>query len=318
MSVRTEMRIARILAMIPFVVARDGATIHDLRERFGYASDAEVVKDLQLIFLTGLPGYGPGDLIDVDIFEDEVTIDCADYFARPMRLTPTEALGLLAAGSTFIASDQASPELRSAIDKLSRAIGAQIDDHVLVDVPTPPTVELLRSAIEETKLVEITYVAITTNEHTTRVVEGESVTTRVVEGESVFFNLGRWYFSGFCRYADADRLFRVDRIDTVQVLDELYEPSVADASSIVRYEPSPDDHVVEFTVGTASRWVTEYYPVEASPLPDGRQHVTMRVSDPLVAARLLLRLGSDAVLVSGDAVAEALEDLRRRVLLRYA
>jgi proteasome accessory factor C len=308
MSVRTEMRIARILAMIPFVVARDGASIQDLRERFGYASDAEVVKDLQLIFLTGLPGYGPGDLIDVDIFEDEVTIDSADYFARPMRLTPTEALGLLAAGSTFIASDQASPELRSAIEKLSRAIGAQTDDHVLVDVPTPPTVELLRSAIEETKLVEITYVAITTNEHT----------TRVVEGESVFFNLGRWYFSGFCRYADADRLFRVDRIDTVQVLDELYEPSVADASSIVRYEPSPDDHVVEFTVGTASRWVTEYYPVEASPLPDGRQHVTMRVSDPLVAARLLLRLGSDAVLVSGDTVAAALEDLRGRVLLRYA
>jgi proteasome accessory factor C len=308
MSVRTEMRIARILAMIPFVVAGDGATIHDLRERFGYASDAEVVKDLQLIFLTGLPGYGPGDLIDVDIFEDEVTIDSADYFARPMRLTPSEALGLLAAGSTFIASDQASPELRSAIDKLSRAIGAQMDDHVLVDVPTPPTVELLRSAIEETKLVEITYVAITTNEHT----------TRIVEGESVFFNLGRWYFSGFCRYADADRLFRVDRMDTVQVLDELYEPSVADASSIVRYEPSPDDHVVEFTVGTASRWVTEYYPVEASPLPDGRQHVTMRVSDPLVAARLLLRLGSDAVLISGDTVAAALEDLRRRVLLRYA
>ncbi len=308
MSVRTEMRIARILAMIPFVVARDGASIQDLRERFGYASDAEVVKDLQLIFLTGLPGYGPGDLIDVDIFEDEVTIDSADYFARPMRLTPTEALGLLAAGSTFIASDQASPELRSAMEKLSRAIGAQMDDHVLVDVPTPPTVELLRSAIEETKLVEITYVAITTNEHT----------TRVVEGESVFFNLGRWYFSGFCRYADADRLFRVDRIDTVQVLDELYEPSVADASSIVRYEPSPDDHVVEFTVGTASRWVTEYYPVEASPLPDGRQHVTMRVSDPLVAARLLLRLGSDAVLLSGDTVAAALEDLRGRVLLRYA
>ncbi len=302
------MRIARILAMIPFVVERDGVTIHDLRERFGYASDAEVVKDLQLIFLTGLPGYGPGDLIDVDIFEDEVTIDSADYFARPMRLTPAEALGLLAAGSTFIASDQASPELRSAIDKLSRAIGAQLDDHVLVDVPTPPTVELLRSAIEGTELVEITYVAITTNEHT----------TRLVEGESVFFNLGRWYFSGFCRYADADRLFRVDRIDTVQVLDELYEPSVADASSIVRYEPSPDDHVVEFTVGTASRWVTEYYPVEASPLPDGGQHVTMRVSDPLVAARLLLRLGADAVLVSGDTVAAALDDLRRRVLLQYA
>ena len=301
------MRIARILAMIPYVVGRDGATIEDLRDRFGYGSDADVVNDLQLIFLTGLPGYGPGELIDVDIFEDEVTIESADYFSRPMRLTPAEALGLLAAGSTFIASNQASSDLRSAIDKLSHAIGAELDDRVLVDVPTPPTVAVLQTAIGETRLVEITYVAMSTNEQT----------RRVVEGESVFFNLGKWYFSGFCRYADADRLFRVDRIDTIEILDGLYEPSVADASSIVRYESSPDDHVVEFTVGPGSRWVTEYYPVEASPLPDGGQRVTMRVSDPLVAARLLLRLGSDANLVEGDAVAASLADLRERVLLRY-
>jgi proteasome accessory factor C len=308
MSERTEIRIARILAMIPYVVERDGASIEDLKQRFGYSSDAEVVKDLHLIFLTGLPGYGPGDLIDVDIFEDEVTIDSADYFARPMRLTPAEALGLLAAGSTFIASDQASPELRSAMEKLSHAIGAEVDDRVLVDVPTPSTVDELRVAIDETRLIEISYVAMATNERT----------TRVVEGDAVFFNLGRWYLSGYCRYADGDRLFRVDRIDTVEVLDELYEPSVADASSIVRYEPSPDDHVVEFTVGPSSRWVTEYYPVEAAPLDDGSQHVTMRVSDPLVAARLLLRLGADAQLVSGDAVSVALDDLRRRVLARYS
>ena len=307
MSARTEVRIARILAMIPYVVGSDGASIDDLRDRFGYASDAEVIKDLQLIFLTGLPGYGPGDLIDVDIFEEEVTIDSADYFARPMRLTPAEALGLLAAGSTFIASDHASPELRTAVDKLAIAVGVELDDRVLVDVPTPHKVEVLRDAIERTELVEITYVSLSTNERT----------KRVVEGESVFFNMGRWYLSGYCRYAAADRLFRVDRIDSVDLLSELYEPSVADASSIVRYEPSPDDHVVVFTVGPSSRWVTEYYPVEAEPLPNGGQRVTMRVSDPLVAARLLLRLGADATLISGDAVAEALADLRNRVLSRY-
>jgi proteasome accessory factor C len=308
MSAKTEMRIARILAMIPYVVAGDGASIEDLRNRFGYDSDADVVKDLHLIFLTGLPGYGPGDLIDVDIFENEVTIDSADYFARPMRLTPAEALGLLAAGFTLIASGQSNPALQSAVDKLSGAIGAELDDQVLVDVPTPETVAVLRSAIDETRLVEITYVAMATNERT----------TRIVEGESVFFNLGTWYFSGFCRYADAERLFRVDRIDTVRVLSTLYEPSVADSSSVVQYESSPDDHVVEFIVGPSSGWVTEYYPVEAVALPDGRQRVTMRVSDPLVAARLLVRLGPDATLVSGDAVRSALSELRTRLLALYA
>lgn len=294
--------------MIPYVVEHEVATIDDLTERFGYADRKDVVKDLQLVFLTGLPGYGPGELIDVDIFDDEVTIDSADYFSRPMRLTPAEALGLLAAGSTFLASHQAPPALASAMEKLSVAVGAGAEDALLFDVEAPDAVSGLREAIDSNRLVQIGYVGIATNERT----------ERIVEGESVFFNLGNWYFSGFCRLAEAERLFRVDRIDEVVVLDELYEPSVADASSIVRYEPTPEDHVVTFTVGPASRWVTEYYPGDAELLESGETRFTMRVSDPLVAARLLLRLGDDATLEEGEAVATALGDLRHRIATRYA
>jgi proteasome accessory factor C len=293
--------------MIPYIVENEVVTLDDLRERFDYASDAEVVKDLQLIFLTGLPGYGPGDLIDVDIFENEVTIDAADYFARPMRLTPAEALGLLAAGTTFLATNQAPAALGSAMEKLSTAIGVEADDAVLLDVPVPDSVATLREAIDATKVVRIGYVGMATNERT----------VREVEGESVFFNLGNWYLSGFCRLADADRLFRIDRIDSIETLDERYEPSVADAPASVRYEPRADDHVVEFTVEPAARWVTEYYPVETAVDDNGTTTVTMQVSDPLVAARLLLRLGADAALISGDSVAAALADLRDRILSRY-
>ena len=308
MTARTENRIARILSMIPYVVTNGGASISDLRERFDYPSNAAVVKDLHLIFLTGLPGYGPGDLIDVDIFEDEVTIDSADYFSRSVRLTPAEALGLLAAGSTFLASNQAPPALRSAIDKLSKAIGVDVDEQVLFDVPTPETVSTLREAIDGSHLVEITYVSRSRNE----------VSTRVVEGESVFFNLGNWYLRGFCRMAEDERLFRVDRIGSVTVLDEQYQPSEADAPSTARYEPSPDDHLVVFDVGESSRWVGEYYPVEdLTPVGD-MTRITMRVSDPLVAARLLLRLGSDASLVAGDSVAEARAHLADSIRARYA
>ena len=306
-AARTANRIARILAMIPYIVGNDVATMGDLRERFGYASDSEVVRDLHLIFLTGLPGYGPGDLIDVDIYEDEVTIDSAEYFSRPMKLTPAEALGLLAAGSTFLASNQAPPALASAMDKLSIAIGANADDAVLFDVEAPEAVTTLREAIDETRLIEIGYIGMATNERT----------VRVVEGESVFFNLGDWYLAGFCRYAEDDRLFRVDRMDSITVLDQLYEPSVADAASIVRYEPSPDDHEAVFLVGKRSRWVTEYYPVEYEDISPESTRVTMSVSDPLVAARLLIRLGPDAEFKSGAAVGKALLDLRMRITARY-
>jgi proteasome accessory factor C len=306
-TAKTANRIARILAMIPYIVEHDVAAIDDLRERFGYANDAEVVRDLHLIFLTGLPGYGPGDLIDVDIFDNEVTIDTADYFARPMRLTPAEALGLLAAGTTVLATNQGLPALASAMEKLSVAIGAEAEDAVLLDVVAPESVTTLRRAIDDTRLVRIGYVGMATNERT----------EREIEGESVFFSLGNWYLSGFCRLADADRLFRVDRIDAIEVLEERYEPSVADTASAVRYEPRADDHVVTFRVGASSRWVTEYYPVDEMVDDGDSVTVTMRVSDPIVAARLLLRLGPDATFLQGDTVASAMNDLRDRILARY-
>jgi proteasome accessory factor C len=143
-------------------------------------------------------------------------------------------------------------------------------------------------------------------------------TLRVVEGETVFFNLGNWYLRGYCRLADDERLFRVDRIGTVKTLDEQYQPSVADAPSTARYEPGADDHVVVFDLGASSKWVTEYYPIDAQEPAGDKTRVTMRVSDPLVAARLLIRLGSDASFVAGDEVEAAMADLTTRIRNRYA
>ena len=70
-------------------------------------------------------------------------------------------------------------------------------------------------------------------------------------------------------------------------------------------------------LGPRSRWVSDYYPVEI--LNKSAEEMTVRfsASDPLVAARLLLRLGADAELVDGAEVAEAKEQLRKRILARY-
>ncbi len=67
--------------MVPWVIAHPGATVRDVCERFGYTRD-ELIADLNLVFVCGLPGYGPGDLMVAYIEDDEVVIDMADYFSR--------------------------------------------------------------------------------------------------------------------------------------------------------------------------------------------------------------------------------------------
>jgi len=306
-SDRTAQRLSRILSMLPWVIEHDGAEIDEIITRFGYRNKADLIKDLHLVFVTGLPGYGPGDLIDVDVFEDEVFIDAADYFSRPMRLTAPEALGLLAAGMTFIQSENAPSALVSAVDKLTTAVVPNAESFVYFDVPTPETVALLRGAIERSHVVRITYVALATNERT----------VRDVEGRSVLFNLGNWYLSGICRRAGAERVFRIDRIADIEELGETYERDDGEIDGMVRYRPSDADVHVSFTTDAASDWVAEYYPVSADRNDDGSTRITMSVSDPLVAARLLIRLGSAVSDIEGTEVIESIDALRLRIRARY-
>jgi proteasome accessory factor C len=293
--------------MLPWIIEHDGAEIEDLVERFDYKDKADLVKDLHLVFMTGLPGYGPGDLIDVDVFDDEVFVDAADYFAKPLRLTAPQALGLLAAGMTFIGSDQAPPALTRAVEKLTAAVLPDAASLVYFDVPAPDSLSTLRDAIENRRVLQITYVAIATNERT----------VRDVEGSSVFFNLGNWYLTGFCRLADAERVFRVDRIASVVVLDATYELDTPIRDGIVQYRATDSDVHVSFTVEPDSRWVSEYYPVDAVERDDGSQRITMSVSDPLVAGRLLIQLGTAVSDIDGDEVLHSMSGLRSRIRAQY-
>ena len=93
----TAQRLNRILAMLPWVIANPGATVDEVCARFGYER-RELAADLDLVFVCGLPGYGPGDLMVAYIDDEEVVVEMADYFAQPVRLTAPEALILLASG----------------------------------------------------------------------------------------------------------------------------------------------------------------------------------------------------------------------------
>ena len=306
-SERTTRRLARILSVLPYVIEHDGASIQDLVDRFDYDDESDLVKDLHLVFITGLPGYGPGDLIDVDIYDDEVYVDAADYFAKPLRLTPTEALGLLAAAMTLLESEQAPAALSTAVEKLAATIGVETASAVHFDVPTPEEVTILRSAIESRSVVRIGYVGLASNERS----------EREVEGWNVSFSLGNWYLTGHCRMAGDRRVFRVDRIDAIEVLDESYEP-LEGSEPMAGYQPSESDVHVRFTVESDARWVAEYYPVDAEVLPDGSLRITMSVADPVVAARLLIQLGDRVNDVDGAEVLAARDHLRERILTRYA
>lgn len=304
---RTASRLARILAMLPWVIANPGSTVADVSQRFGYTSEKDLASDLDMVFVCGLPGYGPGDLMVAYIEDDKVVVDTADYFEGAPRLTPAETLSTLASALAVVASGQATPALESAVDKLAGTLapGTALE----VDLAgEPELVGSLRQAAAERRVVNLTY---------TSLAKG-GTTVRDVEPWSVFASLGNWYLVGYCRLAQAERIFRVDRIRELIPTDETFVPPAATPEPAVRYTPSDDDVRCVIELSEEARWVLDYYPVDVVEDGDGRLVIEFSAADPSVAARLLLRLGARAQLVDGDEVRDALSELGERVLARYA
>src|SRR3954469_21923187 len=122
-------KLQRMVALVPWVAARDGPTLTEVCDRFG-CTEAELVADLDRLFMCGLYPYTPDVLIEVDVAEGRVWIRYADYFSRPLRLTPAEGLALLAAGKVVQAlpgADSSGPVARG-LDKLAAALGIGSDE----------------------------------------------------------------------------------------------------------------------------------------------------------------------------------------------
>ena len=127
----------RLLALVPWLLAHPGTQAADVAREFD-VTETQLRNDLNLLWMCGLPGYGPGDLIDVSWHGDRVTLSNADEMARPLRLTPEEALALVAA--LRVLSEVPGIIERSAIDralaKLEAAAGGAAAADRVVAAPS--------------------------------------------------------------------------------------------------------------------------------------------------------------------------------------
>jgi len=288
---RTGRRLNRILLLLPYAIKHPGVTIEELSSRFDVPK-RELIEDLNLVFLCGLPGYGPGDLIDVEISDERVYIRMADYFGAPLRLTPAEALTLLAGAEAIAALPgmEGADALGRGLVKLRRALGAADDlGGVAVRFEESPGshLEVLQRAVEESRVIELEYHSSTRAD----------LSQRKVDPWGLVAANGRWYLVGRDHLSDEERMFRIDRMKRVTGLDESAEaPTDFDperyrgafsgaGSTVMTVEISP----------AAARWFEDYYPVRSSEaLGDGWRRVELVTSGTTWGATLLLRLGDQA------------------------
>jgi len=303
-------QLPRLLSLVPYLLTRPGARLADVARTFG-VSEEQIARDLELVYMCGLPGYFPGDLIEVDITASgRITVSNADSIGRPLRLFRDEALPLIV-GLRMLA-DLPGLQDRDAVDsalaKLEDAAGeASVGSPIAVDIEprssSPEIQAVVHRALAEKRRLHLSYYVPARDETTERDVDPMRLS--VVEG--------RVYLEGWCRLAEAVRLFRVDRITAATMLNVASAPP-ADAQprdlDAGLFQAGPDDIRVVIDLQSAGRWVPEYYPCESvEPRADGGAQVVLRTPDNRWVRRLALRLGSQGRVVEpADLVAAVAAD----------
>jgi proteasome accessory factor C len=290
-------RLRRLLALVPYVTTRRVVGLAETAATFGM-TERELIDDLNLAWCVELRAPEPYCPIDLSYEDGEISISQAESIARPLRLAVDEASALLVALRMLAEAGGDRDAVNRLIAKIEAAAGAAgaASSQVTVQQFDSPRVHAvaatLSGALTAGKRVHLRYYVPTRDEDTERDVD--PMRLLVVEG--------RTYLEGWCRRAESVRLFRLDRVVKVDVLDvpaevpEEAEPRDVDAGL---FRPSETDVLAVLELGPEARWVAESTPCESvTELPDGRLRIGLRTPDTTWVRRLALRLGEGARVVS--------------------
>jgi proteasome accessory factor C len=295
-------RLRRLLALVPYVAARRVVGLAETAATFGM-TERELIDDLNLAWCVELRAPEPYCPIDLSYEDGEISISQAESIARPLRLAADEASALLVALRMLAEAGGDGDAVARLIAKIEDAAGAAgaASSQVTIQIDQPNArgmTATLNAALAAGKRVHLRYY----------VPKRDDATERDVDPMRLHVVEGRTYLEGWCRRAEGVRLFRLDRVLSVDVLDVPAEvPASAEPVDVdaALFRASPSDVVVELELGPAARSVAEDYLCESmTELADGRLRIALRTPDTAWVRRLALRLGEDVRVVSPPALAD--------------
>lgn len=198
-------RTARLLDLVPFLNTHQGIALKDLAQQFD-VSTAQMSSDLTTLWMCGLPGYTPLELMDLEFESGFVTIRNAATLAKPRSISFDEGVALIL-GLDLLASSipEERKDLLESIDSLKNKIAEKVGvTGSLVAKPKASALLLsaISNAISKSAFLDITYHSLYRDE----------VTDRTIQPLELLHQEDEQYLRAYCFTAGAMRDFRLDRI----------------------------------------------------------------------------------------------------------
>ncbi|WP_280401713.1 helix-turn-helix transcriptional regulator [Nocardia carnea] len=313
MSTRLSARLSRLLNMVPYFVANPGISAAEAAADLGVTTK-QLMADLNQLWMCGLPGYGPGDLIDLSFSEESVQVTFTAGIERPLRLTSIEATAVLVALRSIVdLPGMVDPTAaHAAIAKLEAAISGGAPTAAPAGPPVEaPAVTTVRSAVAANRAVRLEYYS----------ASRDVVSTRVVDPIRIVAVDDNSYLQAWCREAEGVRLFRFDRIESAEELGEPSRPpqeARAGDAGLDLFQDDPAVPLARLLIAADYGWLLDQYPMHRTAVhADGSLEATMRFATLDWMARLVLGFGSGVTVLGPPELVAAVRERSEAALAAY-
>lgn len=335
-------RLRRLVDLVPFLVHHQGMHVDEVAAEFGITR-RQLEADLSLLMVSGLPGGLHGDLMDVTWDDGYIYIADAEELSEAVRLSVDEASALLVGLEALsalpgLAADSA---VRTAMSKISAAAGEAVGDLgsgaqataeglpggglsriIGIRLSSPEqsqALELLQKAVRDHRQLKLEYL----------VPHRDEVTERTVDPLRVFSHNEAWYVQAWCHSAEAERIFRVDRIRSValggsipvEAVERQHQAAGQDFPEQL-FTPGEQDVEAVLLIDRSALWVADYYEAaESVDLSERKGRWTkllrIRLGSPQWLPRLVAQGGGAIRLVEPAESVSTVVDWAREALVGY-
>jgi len=293
------LRTARLLDLVPYLNTHQGIALKELAAHFD-VTPAQMSADLTTLWMCGLPGYTPLELMDLEFESGYVTIRNATTLAKPRTITFQEGIALLLgldSIATTLPDDR--PDLIDAINslrqRLTKLLGVPVKVSVIPITSTEVTNAIAKALADNGGLL-IKYHSLYKDE----------VSERTVIPVDLYQSNSHQYLTAFCLTSCDYRQFRIDRIASAKIT------TVSANVSEQKFDPEKISYTI--TVQRSSRDVAERFAI--ADLPVGQSLVLSSFSRQWIE-RSVMAAGGTVVLNSPSDIREAVRNKAQLMLNRY-
>lgn len=235
------MKIDRLIGILSILLQEEKVTAPKLAEKFE-VSRRTINRDIDDLCRAGIPirteqGAGGGICI-------------MDNYRMDRTLLTSKDMQMILAGLRSLDSVSGSRYYGQLMEKIKAGSSDFVSgrDSILIDLSSwykdslAPKIERIQTAIEEKRLLSFCYYA----------PKGES--RRKIEAYYLIFKWSSWYVWGWCLEREDFRLFKLNRMDKLEITDEEFVPRSASVPNLSNEKIFPGRIKVKAVFEPQMRW----------------------------------------------------------------